>query len=51
MCIAGPSAQVVRDLCPRGVVHAFDTGHWVRLEIPDKLNRALQTWLEKSVGK
>ena len=51
VCIAAPSAEIVRQFCSKGTVETFDTGHWVQLEIPDKLNRALQTWLEKSVGK
>ncbi|TFK93585.1 alpha/beta-hydrolase [Polyporus arcularius HHB13444] len=51
VCIAAPSENIVRQFCPKGTVQHFDTGHWVHLEVPEKLNRALLQWLETAVGK
>ncbi|KAI0824771.1 alpha/beta-hydrolase [Trametes gibbosa] len=51
VCLAEPSAKIVRDFCPKATVDTYDTGHWVQLEAPEKLNKALLTWLEKAVGK
>ncbi|KAI0368116.1 alpha/beta-hydrolase [Pilatotrama ljubarskyi] len=51
VCLAEPSAKIVRDFCPKATVETFDTGHWVHLEAPEKLNKALLAWLEKAVGK
>ncbi|EIW61342.1 alpha/beta-hydrolase [Trametes versicolor FP-101664 SS1] len=51
VCLAEPSALIVRQFCTKATVETFDTGHWVQLEQPEKLNRALLAWLEKAVGK
>ncbi|KAL7282296.1 hypothetical protein ACG7TL_003766 [Trametes sanguinea] len=51
VCLAEPSAKIVRDFCPKATVEMYDTGHFVQLEAADKLNRSLLAWLEKSVGK
>ncbi|KAI9001416.1 alpha/beta-hydrolase [Trametes punicea] len=51
ICLAEPSAKIVRDFCPEATVEMFDTGHWVQLEAPDKLNKSLLSWLEKAVAK
>ncbi|KAH9894458.1 alpha/beta-hydrolase [Cubamyces lactineus] len=51
VCLAEPSARIVQNFCPRATVEMFDTGHWVQLEAPDKLNKSLLAWLEKAVGK
>lgn len=51
VCLAEPSAHIVRQFCTKATVETFDTGHWVQLEQPEKLNRALLAWLEKAVGK
>ena len=51
VCIAQPSEHIVRQFCSKGTVQLFETGHWVQLEAPEKLNRALLQWLEAAVGK
>ncbi|CDO71355.1 hypothetical protein BN946_scf184908.g113 [Trametes cinnabarina] len=51
VCLAEPSAKIVRDFCPKATVDMYDTGHWVQLEAADKLNKSLLAWLEKTVGK
>lgn len=51
VCLAEPSALIVRQFCTKATVETFDTGHWVQLEQPEKLSRALLAWLEKAVGK
>ncbi|KAI0650286.1 alpha/beta-hydrolase [Trametes meyenii] len=51
VCLPEPSTKIVRDFCPKAIVETFDTGHWVQLEAPEKLNKALLAWLEKAVGK
>ncbi|PIL37011.1 hypothetical protein GSI_00703 [Ganoderma sinense ZZ0214-1] len=48
VCVAKPSEDILRQLCPNGTVQMFDTGHWVQLEVPDKVNRALLAWIEKA---
>ncbi|KAI0772090.1 alpha/beta-hydrolase [Trametes elegans] len=50
VCLAEPSAKIVRDFCAKATVDTYDTGHWVQLEAADKLNKALLSWLEKAVG-
>ncbi len=49
VCVAKPSEDILRQLCPNGTVQMFDTGHWVQLEAPDKVNRALLAWIVKVV--
>ncbi|KAH9918177.1 alpha/beta-hydrolase [Epithele typhae] len=46
VCLAEPSAAIVRALCDAPTVRVFDTGHWVQLEAPEKLNRALLEWAQ-----
>jgi soluble epoxide hydrolase/lipid-phosphate phosphatase len=28
----------------------FDTGHWIQLEQPDKLNKELENWIKQIIG-
>ncbi|TBU32927.1 alpha/beta-hydrolase [Dichomitus squalens] len=53
VCLAKPSEEILRQLCPNGTVQTFDTGHWVQLEAPEKINKALLAWMGTitSVGK
>ncbi len=49
VCVAKPSEDILRQLCPNGTVKMFDTGHWVQLEAPGEVNRALLAWIVKVV--
>ena len=47
VCLAKPSEEILHQLCPNGTARIFDTGHWIQLEAPEKVNKALLMWIEK----
>ena len=49
VCIAEPSEGIMREVCPHGKSQMFEAGHWLQLEQPEKLNRALLEWIRDSV--